>query len=331
MTSEKLQRSTYRDPTAPGDPVRSGNPTRAENALDMDQYYRPLERIHSSGLHGWGVASGLRVTATLNSPGVTMLPGVALDSSGRHISLAADGSAEIGQNADAPGATPTLVTVAANGVVFPTSGLSGDKYVTIQFWETFDTNGFQNLGTFRYFHTPWLRLLDVPGFSNDGSRLVLARVSLASGANAGQVTALAPERRQATDLPTGSIHLQRSVQSTPAGNAVVETAEAGVLHAHATGGLDLTVPNATDEVHLARDDGGNFAKVSLGAEKMVTRRSDGVESVVIDTPNGNITASGNINVSVNVGIGTTAPVSRLQVGGDLTLEKLTAVLSSVLT
>jgi hypothetical protein len=330
MTSEKLQRSTYRDPTAPGDPVRSGNPTRAENALDMDQYYRPLERLHGSNLHGWGVASGLSVMATLNSPGVTVLPGVALDSSGRHISLAVDGHAEIGQNADAPGANPTLVPITDTGIILPTAGLSGDKYVTIQFWETFDIEGFQ-LGTFRYFHTPWLRLLDVAGFSNDGSRVVLARVSLASGANAGQVTALAPERRQATDLPTGSIHLQRSVQSTPAGNAVVETAEAGVLHAHATGGLDLTVPNATDEVHLARDDGGNFAKVSLGAEKMVTRRSDGVESVVIDTPNGNITASGNINVSGNVGIGTTAPVSRLQVGGDLTLEKLTAVLSSVLT
>src|SRR5205807_1007625 len=161
-------------------PVRADSPTRAENALDMDQYYRPLERIHSSSLHGWGVASGLSATTTLNSPNttITVLPGVALDSSGQHISLAVSGNAEIGPNADAPGANPTLAPVTATGVSIPIPPTaSGDKYLTIQFWETFDTEGFQNLGTFRYFHTPWIRLLDVANFVNDGTRIVLAKVS----------------------------------------------------------------------------------------------------------------------------------------------------------
>jgi hypothetical protein len=302
LTSENLQRTTYRDPTTPGNPVRAGSPTRAENALDMDQYYRPLERIHGTSLHGWGVASGLSVSATLNSPNstLTVLPGVALDSNGRHISLAVGGNAEIGPSADAPGANPTLVPVAATGVSFPIPATaSGDKYLTIQFWETFDTDGFQNLGTFRYFHTPWLRLLDVAGFVNDGSRIVLAKVSLGTGAAAGQVTALASDVRQATDLPVGSIHLLKSSATSAAANAeAVQAAEAGMIRAYGGGGIDVTVPNPSDEIHLERDDGGNFAKVSLGAEKIVARQGNGAESVVIDTEAGNISANnGTISAS----------------------------------
>src|SRR2546428_11488047 len=112
MTSQNLQRTTYRDPTTTGNPVRGDSPTRAENALDMDQYYRPLERVHSSSLHGAGVASGLRVTATLNSSTIIVLPGIALDSSGQHISLASGGNTEVGPSADAPGTNPTLAPVA---------------------------------------------------------------------------------------------------------------------------------------------------------------------------------------------------------------------------
>lgn len=310
MTSENLQRSTYRDPTIPGNPVRTGSPTRAENALDMDQYYRRLERIHDSGLHGWGVAIGLSVTVTLNTPDTTLivLPGIALDSNGQHISLAVSSAtessyAEIGPNADDPGVNPTLVLVTATGVSFPIpSTASGDKYLTIQFRETFDTDAFQNLGIYRYFHTPWLRLLDVAGFANDGIRLVLAKVSLGTGATAGQVTALAPDVRQGTDLPVGSIHLQKSVTTSPtATTKSVQLAEAGVIRAYSNG-IDISVPGPTDEIHLERDDGGNFAKVSLGAEKIVARQGNGTESVVIDTPSGNITTSGPVNVNSTTGI-----------------------------
>ena len=328
MTSENLQRTTYRDPTTPGNPVRAGSPTRAENALDMDQYYRPLERIHGTSLHGWGVAAGLNVSATLNSPNttITVLPGVALDSNGQHISLAVGGNAEIGPTADAPGANPTLAPVTATGVGLPIPSTgSGDQYLTIQFWETFDTDGFQNLGTFRYFHTPWLRLLDVAGFVNDGTRLVLAKVSLGTGATAGQVTALVPDVRQATDLPVGSIHLLKSATTSPAANAeTVQAAEAGVIRAYGGGGIDVTVPNPTDEVHLERDDGGNFAKVSLGAEKIVARQGNGTtESVVIDSEAGSITASGDVtaNGSINA---SSITASSATVNGPISATSVTA-------
>ena len=326
MTSENLQRSTYRDPTAPGNPVRSGSPSRAENALDMDQYYRPLERIHGSSLHGWGVACGLSVTASLTSPNapLTVLPGVAVDSSGRHIALAAGGNAEIGSGADQPGATPTLVPVAATGVSFPIPATaSGDKYLTMQFWETFDSDGFQNLGTFRYFHTPWLRLVDVAGFANDGSRLVLAKVSLGTGATAGQVTALSADVRQGTDLPVGSLHLLTSSASSAAQSvATVQASEAGVIRASSGGGLEVTVPNAGDEIQLQRDDGGNFATLSLGAEKIVARQGTGTESVVIDTPHGNISATGGVTAGGSVTATSLAASGPVTAGGPVTAQSI---------
>ena len=298
MTSEYLERTSYSDPNRQNNPVRSGTPTLAESERDMDQYYRPLERIHGSSLHGWGVASGLSVTATLNSATLSVLPGVAVDSKGQHIALAEGGNAEVGLNPTGFSTGATLKPVTASGVALPTSGLIGDKYLTMQFYETFDSNSYNSLGIFRYFHTPWLQLIDVAGFTNNGSQVVLAKVSFGSGATAGQVSALSQELRQATDLPTGSIHLQRMVTHSPSANvAAVDMVEAGVIRASDTGGIALTVPNATDEIHLERDDGTNFAKVSLEAEKIVARQGNGTESVVIDTPTGGITTSGNIAAS----------------------------------
>src|SRR6266566_5204584 len=153
MTSQplQLQRTTYRDPNT--GQVRSGSPTCGENALDMEQYYQPLERFHASGLHGWGIAAGLHVAITLNSAGVTVRPGIALDSNGLHIFLVDGGQAEISK--DTPGTTP-LAPVSANGVVVPTTTLTGDQYLIIQFWETFDTQANSENGFFRYTHTPWL-------------------------------------------------------------------------------------------------------------------------------------------------------------------------------
>src|SRR5437899_1705846 len=135
MTSENLQRTSYRDPNTPDDRVRSGPTSLGENERDMDQYYRPLERIHGSSLHGWGVASGLSVTATLNSATLTVQPGVALDSKGQHISLAMNDNAEVGLNPTGFSTGATFKSVTANGVAMPTSGLTGDKYLTIQFYE----------------------------------------------------------------------------------------------------------------------------------------------------------------------------------------------------
>ena len=189
------------------------------------------------------MASGLRVTATSAQATVTVLPGIALDSNGRHISLAAGGNAEIGQNADDPNSPPDLVGVSAGGAVMPTTGQTGDKYVTIQFHETFDTDAYINNNIYRYNHTPWIRLLDAAKVTA-GISIILAKVSLDA---LGNVTNLTQEGRQGTDLPTQSMHLKRSVQTAPAPNFAVDAVASGTISARTTGGIDLSVPNGTDE------------------------------------------------------------------------------------
>jgi hypothetical protein len=209
MASENLTRTTYRDPTSPGNPIRGGDAARAEADRDMEQFYRPLERAHGSALHGWGVAAGLAVEAVPNAPGLTILPGVALDGTGRHVCLIAGGQAEVGPQADVAGTPPQLVPVAAAGAALSTAGLSGDKLLTVEFWETFDYPAHAAPGIFQYLHTPWLRLLDAAGFRDDGRRVVLARVTLGANADAGKVTALAEGPRRAAGVPAGSVTLRQ--------------------------------------------------------------------------------------------------------------------------
>jgi hypothetical protein len=76
MSGEKMQRTTYRDPTQSSSPLRLEDPVdRAiEAARDMDDFYLPLARVHGSSLHGWGIAAGLAVTATPNTSGLNVLP-----------------------------------------------------------------------------------------------------------------------------------------------------------------------------------------------------------------------------------------------------------------
>ncbi len=259
MSSQKLQRTAYRDPNQVGNPPRVGTVDVKEAGRDMDQFYRPLEQIHGSSFHGWGVACGLRVTAAAGCPDVKVLPGVALDTSGRQISLAAGGSAETGQNADAPGAVPTLASVTASGVTIPTAGLSGDKYLTIQFWESFDSQGYIDYGVYRYDHTPWIQLLDVAGFVNDGSRIVLAKVSLNG---AGLVNTLSEGLRRGADVPVETVHLRRNVVATPAPNFAVDSSDTAQIRARAAGGLEML------------------------ADQIGIRSNSGTETISIDAPQG---------------------------------------------
>jgi len=300
MPSKKLSRTTYRDPTLPGNPIRAGDVARAEAALDMDEFYRPLEQVHASGAHGWvdasgkpqgwGVADGLRVTATLNQVDIKALPGIAIDAQGRHIALAEGGNAEIGANADVPGTAPTLTGVAATGATMPTAALAaGSYYVTIQWWETFDSDAYNNYGIYRINYTPWIRLIQVGGFADDGSRIVLARVTLGAG---GIITGMTHELRRNVSLPAQVLQLRKGNTTSGAPNFTVDNVASSEIRARATGGMELAVPVATDEIHLLRD-GGNFAKLSVAAQQIVARRSDGKESVTIDTELGNITAGTN--------------------------------------
>ncbi|GHO83204.1 hypothetical protein [Dictyobacter formicarum] len=287
--------------------VSFGSSTTGQIAALADMRQRAdwhVERTHEASIHGAGVAAGLGVMVTLNSAGVTVLPGIALDGNGQYISLANGGQAETDPNAAAPGATPRLVPITDTGVVIPTTGLIGDKYLTIQFWETAASETLattlQSVAPFHFVHTPWLRFQDVAGFVNDGTSIILAKVSFGTSANAGLVTDLALDQRQETSLAVGNISIQRGITTSPATNKkAINNDESGTIRAYTTGGLDITAPNATDEIHMERDDGHNVAKISLGAQAVVARRDNGTESVTIDTQSGSI-ASANLSADFSV-------------------------------
>lgn len=288
MASEQLRRTIYTDPTT-NNLVRVGNTTHGESLVDQTKHEQPLERVHGSGPHGWGIASGLAITATLNQPGLKVLPGIALDAPGRHISLAQGGKAEVGPNANNPGTAPNLTDVLATGAAMPTAGLTGSYYVTVTWRETFDADlwNASSQTIFEMLHTPWIKLelaATITNVTDDGSRVVLGRVEI----NAGNVTGLTHERRREASVPAGSVQFSRGQTTAPAPNFQAENTPTGEIRARAAGGLEVKVAAAGDQIDFNRD-GGNIAKVSFGADQVVARRADGKETVVIDSSQGNIT------------------------------------------
>ena len=283
MTALKLTRPTYRQPNGS---IRTDAYRHGDSALEMDEFNRPLGQIHGAGLHDYGIGEGLLVTAVLNSPGVKIQSGIAIDREGRHISLAITATAEIGPNADNPGTSPVLTAVNADGALLPTTGLSGDRVVTIEFWETFDATAYVNDGLYRFQHTPWLRLIPPADFTDDGARLVLAQITLDGSGNV--IGLLNGLRRQAT-LPAGGLEIRRGDVTAPSPNYTVDNVTAGRVVPRVGGGLAVTVPNAGDQVDFSGEQ-GSFAKLGIQAGQIVARRPDGIESVAIDSWYGNITA-----------------------------------------
>jgi len=284
MAGRKITRPTYRQPNGT---IRTDAYRHGDSAIELDEFHRPLEQVHGSGLHDFGVGDGLLVTAVLNTAGVKIQPGIGIDSVGQHISLAATATAEIGPNADNPATPPNLTAVNADGALLPTTGISGggERYVTIQFRETFDTTAYVNDGLYRYQHTPWLRLMPVAGFLEDGKLIVLARVTLNA---AGLVVGLTNGIRRQALLPTGGVELRRSDVTSPSPNYTIDNVTAGKIQPRPGGGLEIRVPKASDQIDIAAEN-GTFAKLALAASQIVARRNDGVESVTIDTQYGNLT------------------------------------------
>src|SRR6266498_265577 len=73
--------------------VRGGATSHGDSQIDVESYLVRHDQISSSALHSWGVAEGLSVTVVPDPGSLTIKPGVALDSAGHLISLAAGGFA----------------------------------------------------------------------------------------------------------------------------------------------------------------------------------------------------------------------------------------------
>ena len=297
---------------------QAGYPNYGDLALDSEQYFRALERVHGMNLHASGVASGMQIACTTGSPNVQILQGTALDAGGRHIFLVEGGQAEIGPNADVPGTPPVLAAVTGSGVTLPTAGYTGTYYVVVQWWETFASATYAsdpNVG--QYNDTPWLRLVTSGEYDPDVhvvlGEVVLDGSSNVTGASYGDIGGL---QRTSVSIPVQSVQLQRaSTTSAPPG---AESVSWGEVRAREGGGIEVVVPNAGDQINVITEGGENFSSMAVGANVSTfgTPSNPGVvlngaeATVVVGAP-GNygdvLVFDGNGNLSVTL-IGDTSHV-----------------------
>ncbi|MET7900727.1 hypothetical protein ABZS86_04350 [Streptomyces sp. NPDC005355] len=237
----------------------------------MESYLLPIEQVRSTSLHSWGVADGLRVSATSGQPGLTVSVGAALDAAGHLIALV-DGSFAITD----PDVPPTqlenvpTVPVSAQGLVLSTTGLSGDHLLTIKWREVMGSD--QPI----LMHTPWLRLLPTAGFQNTGDQVVLAQVTL----TAGTVTGMAAGPRRAVGVPAERLEL-RAPRATTGTGLSVEHASAAELRTRTDGGLDIRLLSPDGTARSALSLHGPRGDVGIGPLTGLPQRTLHVEGTEI--------------------------------------------------
>jgi hypothetical protein len=266
----RLVRTEYWNPST--GTVRTGSTGHGESLADVETYLLPLTGALLGEAFGSGVAQGLEVSATAGQQGLTVNTGLAVDGNGQPIVLSDDGAAVVDPNAPAGQVQNVpLVLVSSGGVELPTSGLTGAQVLTAAAREALD--GTAGAAAWSLVHAPWLQLVPQATFTDDGTRVPLALVTLDA---TGAVTALDAGPRRQVSPAVGSLTLRRTTVAsgqTPSVGAVAGPS----LQSRQDGGLDVVLP------------GSQAAALS-------------VEGSV-----GNLLARG------NVGIGTTAPIASLEV------------------
>ena len=213
--------------------VRGGPTGHGESLTDVEGYLLPMERARGAGLHSWGVIGGLTVSSVAGGPGLTVTPGSALDAAGRTILLAAGGAAITDPTVDPTGIEniPT-VQVSTDGVPLPTADADPDSVLTVTWREILSTGVLANGPVL--LHAPWLRLLPAAMFPDDGTQVVLARVTLDG---VGNVTGLGGQDRRLAGTPAGRLELR--IPRTQA--ALVDQQPAAEFVGRPDGGLELNL------------------------------------------------------------------------------------------
>ncbi len=206
--------------------VRTGPTGHGESLTDMENYLLPMDRARGSGLYSWGVADGLAVQGTAGAPGVTVMPGTALDASGRLIMLPAGGTVIVDPTVDpAQVSDVPTVPVGATGVSLPTAGAAADSLLTLTWREAEADGSLANAPVL--LHAPWLRLIPAAGFADDGGQVVLAAVQLDG---AGNLVGLSAGSRRPVGIPAGRLELRvprlQAAAAPAAGQAVADQAAA---------------------------------------------------------------------------------------------------------
>ena len=239
--------------------VRIGDTRRDETVTDVEGFLLPYAQAGTVGLHLWGIAAGLSVTATADQPGLSVAAGSAIDAAGHLIVVSGGGVAVVDPDID-PADVAHIPTVAVDttGVILPTAADTGPRYLTVRYLEVSVEGLLGNSPAL--VHAPWLRLRDTTGFSDDGTDVVLARVTLDNGI----VTALSGELRRLAGLPAGRLQLRRPITGTGAA-LTIDDVPAGELRAHPDGALDLTMLDTAGtptRTALTLDPSGN---IGIGA------------------------------------------------------------------
>jgi hypothetical protein len=249
MTDGGIQRTEYWNTSQPGT-VRTGATGHGESLTDMESYLLPMDQARGSGLYSWGVADGLAIQATANSPGLTITPGTALDAAGRLIVLTPGGTAITDPTIDPSqvDGVPT-VPVTASGVTLATANVGTDCILTLTWHEV---GGQSTLGsTPALLHAPWLRLEPAAGFADTGAEVVLAEVTIDTSGN---VTGLSAGRRRQVGIPAGRLELRIPTVTSVTNTLAVDHRAAAQLSADDGGGIVFALlSGATPQTALAID------------------------------------------------------------------------------
>ena len=300
-----LKRTEYRVPPITGKPTdttRLCSTMRTESQVDQVDYLDPLHQAHGAGLHTWGVAEGLEVSAVINSSGVLVKPGTALDAAGRTIVLAPKGGAVIAPDAD-PNELENIETVEvpATGINLPTANLSGEYALTIQFREKYEApvGGFPQM-----LHTPWLRLQDAPPI--EGWELILAQVTIENG----NVTKLEEKKRRLAGLPAGTLTLYRPRNTNS--SSIGQTA-AAVLRPRDDGGLEIRASQTGSSTPwLVIEGGTGHVGIGTGEPEQSLHVAGGLKITDDADLQGKLAVAGHVDLTKG-----------LKVVGDANLQSLT--------
>jgi hypothetical protein len=231
MEFEALQRTDY--PDRP-----ESTHTDQAHFRDFRDYHLPQARMHHAHIHSAGIARGLEVQGTLGEDSIVVQPGVAIDEQGQLIILTQEESRTT------------------------SNFLNSALYVTLKFAEAEGTDG-------RLVQVPDVRLRTVSEVEG-GSAGILVVLALVETDGNGQVVALKEQdsgrqfRRQMLGGQLEALEIQRSARVDDQLTAV----PSGKITAGDSGGLRITVPEAGDQMLLAREGGGQFAQLEVRADNV---------------------------------------------------------------
>jgi len=259
----RLVRTEYWNPST--GTVRTGSTGHGESLADIETYLLPLTGALLGGAFGSGVANGLEVTASVGQQGLTVNTGLAVDGNGRPIVLSDGGAAVVDPNAP-PGQVQNvpLVLVGSGGVELPTSGLTGTQVLTATAREVLD--GTAGAASWSLVHAPWLLLVPQATFTDDGTRVPLALVTLDVN---GAVTALAAGPRRQVSPAVGSLTLGRL--AVAGGQTLSVGGVAGPsLQSRQDGGLDVMMPGSQLGAALTVEGASGRVGIGTGSDPLDT-------------------------------------------------------------